>query len=179
MKNLAFVLLVIAAATIGLNNTGCSEVVEPTTPTDTTDTTETGLVLDNRFTLGFDTYTIDEDENTTSGVYNIAADRTYIFAAGNDPKNGDADFNIEFPGDSVGTFTVKDDGIVFECGTGTKGTVKREEFSADNTNLTVIVTEYGAVGEKIKGTFSGKVMKGINSLDIKNGSFEVERSPDE
>lgn len=43
----------------------------------------------------------------------------------------------------------------------------------------VIITKYGAVGEKIEGTFSGKFMtsKGV-MIDVTNGTFSVTRAAD-
>lgn len=169
--------MVVVAATFSVSNTGCSDPVEPT-PTDTTDTTDTADPIVNSFTIGFDQYDLNLIESETFGVYNTAADRVYIYVSGNDSKNGFADFNIEIPNDSLGTYDTRN-GAVFEVGTGTKGDVRREEFSADNSTLTVVLTEYGAVGEKIKGTFSGTVMRGIQSVQIKNGKFEVTRIDDE
>lgn len=170
--------MAVVAATFSVSNTGCSDPVEPT-PTDTTDTTGNNTdAIVNSFKLGFDQYDLNLVESETFGVYNKAADRVYIFVSGNDARNGDADFNIEIPNDSLGTYDTRD-GAVFEVGTGTRGDVRREEFSADNSSVKITLTEYNPVGEKIKGTFSGTVMRGIQSVQIQNGKFEVTRLQDE
>lgn len=173
----------VVAASFGISNTGCTDTpVAPPAPVDTTDTTGGGGEdpIVNGFKIGFDQYDLTIEKSLTYGVYNKAADRTYVYVAGNDGKNGDADFDFEFPGKIAGTFTNQSPGsVMFSCGTGTVGDIKREEFASDAALFTVVVTEYGAVGEMIKGTFSGKVKKGTNTYDVSKGYFEVERLADE
>ena len=172
----------IVAASFGISNTGCSDTPVTPKPVDTTDTTGGGggEPIVNGFKIGFDQYDLTIEESLTYGVYNKAADRTYIYVSGNDGKNGDADFDFEFKGNMAGTFTNQSGGsLVFSCGTGTVGDIKREEFASDAGLFTVVVTEYGAVGEMIKGTFSGQVKKGTNTYNVSNGYFEVERLADE
>ena len=180
MKNFSIILVALAALTFGTTITGCGpETTTPTTPVDTTDNNPEPTFT-NSLKVGFVQYDMDLDKERTFGVYNTGGDKTYISVFGNDADEGDVDFNIEFPGKTVGTFTTHDGGgAVFECGTGTEGDIKRQEFSADNSEFTVVVTEYGAVGEKIKGTFSGKVKRGTNTIDVPNGKFEVTRLIDE
>ncbi len=180
MKKLSIILLVIAATAIGLGNTGCGDTATPT-PVDTTNNDTTGTeVIVNEFKIGFDTYRLNLEDAKTYGVYNKAAKRTYIYVSGNDASNGDADFILEFEGNAKGTFNNTSPGTaLLDLGTGTVGNVRREEFTSDGGTVTIMVTEYGAVGEKIKGTFSGTVMKGVNSVQIKNGQFQVTRVADE
>ncbi len=171
----------VVAASFGISNTGCSDDPVAPKPVDTTDTTGGGEdPIVNGFKIGFDQYDLTTEESKTYGVHNKAANRTYVYVAGNDGKNGDADFDFEFPGNMAGTFTNQAGGsVMFSCGTGTVGDIKREEFASDAALFTVVVTEYGAVGEMIKGTFSGKVKKGTNTFDVSKGYFEVERLADE
>ena len=104
----------------------------------------------------------------------------HFFVKGNDPVNGDADFNLKFPGNLADTFTTHNDGgLRFDCGTGTIGDIRRQEYSADNSAFTAIITEYGAVGSKVKGTFSGMVKIGTNSVNVTEGKFNVVRISDE
>lgn len=177
MKNISIILLALVAAVFGFSNTGCNETTEPT-PVDTTnnDTTATSNKAAS-FTLGFDNYELDVDGAGTYGVYNVAANKTYIYIKGNDGKLGNADFEISVDSNTVGSYATSTGAAYLGVGTG-EG-VKREEFTSDNGGVTVVITEYGAVGGKIKGTFSGTVRKGINSFQLKNGSFEVTRKPDE
>ena len=180
MKNFSIILFALAALTLGSTITGCGP--EPTTPTVPVDTTKDNPepTFTNSIKVGFVEYDLNLDEDRTFGVYNVPSNSTYISVFGNDGTNGDVDFNIEFPGNTTGTFTTHDGGGgVFECGTGTIGDVKRQEYSADNSEFTIVVTEYGAPGEMIKGTMSGKVKRGTNTIDVPNGKFEVVRAIDE
>ncbi len=181
MKKLSFLTLALAAVILGFNNTGCQTTTTPepqdTLPGDTTPVEE----IVNEFKIGFDTYRLNIEEDLTYGVYNSAADRTYVYVSGNDGSNGDADFEFEFDGNMAGTFTNQNGGTAtFACGTGTIGDIRREEFSADNGSISITVTEYGDEGTGvIKGTFTGTVLKGVNSYQVRNGKFEVKRKLNE
>ncbi len=177
MKNISIVLLVIIAATFGFSNTGCKDTTTDPDPVDTTTTDTTSNSKLVKFTLGFDAYELDVDASGTYAVYNVAANTTYIYAKGNDGKLGNGDFEMEIDSNTTGTYTTASGAAYLGLGTG-EG-VRREEFTSDDGGITIVISEYGAVGGKVKGTFSGKVRKGINSYDVKNGSFEVVRKPDE
>jgi hypothetical protein len=181
MKKLSFITLALVAVIFGVNNTGCSGTETPD-PVDTLpgDTTPVEVIV-NEFKIGFDTYKLNIEEDLTYGVYNSASDRTYIYVSGNDGSNGDADFAIEFDGNVAGTFTnTPPETATFACGTGTVGDIRREEFTADGGTISITVTEYGdELTGVIKGTFTGTVMKGVNSYQVRNGKFEVKRKLDE
>ncbi|PCJ67190.1 MAG: hypothetical protein COA58_02405 [Bacteroidetes bacterium] len=181
MKNFSLILFALTAISFGTTFTGCGPDNDPVIITDTTTTGgNEDPVFANSLKVGFVQYDLTTVDDKTFGVYNTASNLTYISVFGNDADEGDADFNIEIPGTDTGTFTTHNaGGGVFECGTGTEGDIKRQEYSADNSEFTIKVTEYGAVGEKIKGTFSGKVKRGTNSIDVPKGKFEVTRSPNE
>jgi hypothetical protein len=179
MKNFSIILIALVALTFGSTITGCGpETTTPTVPTDTV--VDPGPTFTNAVKIGFVDYELDLDNDRTFGVYNQPSNKTYISVFGNDASEGNCDFNIEFPGQTTGTFTTHDGGgAIFECGTGTIGDIKRQEYSADNSEFTVIVTEYGAPGEMRKGTMSGNVKRGTNTIDVPTGKFEVMRPNDE
>ena len=66
-------------------------------------------------------------------------------------------------------------------GAGEEGTIYREEFSASGSTMNIEVTEYGDIGEHIKGTFSGIVKNGrtSHSVNITKGKFDVIRRDDQ
>jgi hypothetical protein len=183
MKKLMFVILVVIAASFGVTiNTGCSGSGEPV-PQDTTDNDTTPVVSDeNGFKIGFDTYKLDVVEALTYGVYNKAANKTYIFVSGQDASQAaneeNADFALEVDSNVVGTYT-KTDGARIDVGTGSG--IKRLEYTSDGASITIIITQYDAVGGRIKGTFSGSVKESnaVSTTPITGGYFDVLRKPDE
>lgn len=180
MKKLSYLAFILLAVGFLFSTTGCDDETPepPVTTTDTTDNNDPAIV--NKMTVGFDRYELNIDETLTDGFYSTGDNSTVVNVSGNDGKEGDADFTLTFPGNTTGTFTTHNNGgATFEAGTGTVGTVQRTEMDASSSDFTIVVTEYGAVGEKIKGTFSGKV-KNTNSqsIDIKDGEFEVTRKAD-
>lgn len=177
MKNLSFILLVLFAVGFAVSTTSCGGDDTGGTPVPT-DTTEV-VTYENTIEVGFDLYELDVRANLTEGFFESATNNTVIFVSGNDGSEGDADFNITVPGKDLGTYTTSGDGATFEAGTGAVGDVRRTEYNADATPMTIVITEYGDVGERIKGTFSGQVKNtSSQTLDIKNGKFDVERTPD-
>jgi len=92
--------------------------------------------------------------------------------------------DLYFPGNSTGTYTLP----------GTPGYVDayiviinhNKQFqgsnSGNNNQLTITVTEYGAVGGKVKGTFSGSLSRWDGNnwvyVNISNGKFSYTRGPD-
>lgn len=178
MKKFSFILIVAVAAMIGMSTTSCNDdtPVQPkTTPTDTT--TEEEVELANRVRVGLKDYSIVEEAARTNATYNAAKDETAIIVFGSDETHGLIDFQITFSGKMNGTYSSSDKSLEFGLGTGEGN--KRQEHNAGTTELTVTVTEFGEVGEKVKGTFSGEV-KNTNgqTVQITNGIFEVVRKAD-
>jgi hypothetical protein len=84
---------------------------------------------------------------------------------------------IEQPG--VGTFDCSDDGIaaVTVQALGSDGeTSSYAALGADDCTMTV--TEYGAVGEPVRGTFSGTVKAPNDTAVLTNGVFDLIRGSD-
>ena len=182
MKKFSLILLIAVAAIIGTTTTSCGgeDPVTPKNPTSTTDTTEIGVEANNKVRVGLKDYSIVEEAARTNSTYMSGKDETAIIVFGSDNTHGDINFQITFKGKTTGTYTsseVGDNGVVFGLGTGTGNRV--QEHEASTTTLTVIVAEYGEVGEQIKGTFSGQV-KNVNgqTVNISNGEFEVTRKAD-
>lgn len=182
MKN--FTLLCVAAIIASLSLvTGCTDDTTTTTPTnDTQDSTPTATFT-NQIQIGLELFKFNEVPDKTFGEYDSRDTSTYISVFGNDANYGDANFNITFPGQSTGTFTtvVGSSDVDFQAGAGEEGTIRREEFSASGSTMTIIVTEYGAVGERIKGSFSGQVKNGKTgqTVNITKGLFDVIRRDDQ
>ena len=182
MKNLSFIIFVFAALLVGSTITGCGgDDPVPTPMTGNTDTTEETSAK-NQVTVGLVAYNnIETETERTVARYNSTSDVTEIILYGSDPTNGAIDFNIEVPGQTAKLFSREDnDGTAFQIGTGIIGDLKRKEYSALTTPFTITVTEYGAVGGRIKGTFSGKVKNNNTgqTLDISKGVFDIERKAD-
>lgn len=177
MKNISFIIWVMCALGFAVCTSSCGGDESGGTPTPT-DTVEV-KTFENTIQVGFDLYELDVRENLTEGFYESMSDNTVIFVSGNDSEEGDCDFNITIPGKDLGSYTTSTDGATFEAGTGTVGDVRRIEYNSDGTTMTIEITEYGDVGERIKGTFSGQVKNtSSQTLDVRNGKFDVERTPD-
>lgn len=183
MKKFSLILLVAVAAVLGMSTTGCGGDETPVNPKPA-DTTTTGneTQVANSVRVGLRDFSIVTEKERTFGAYSTGKDETGVIVFGQDPKNGDIDFQITFPGKAKGTYITSETGansLVFGLGTGTEGDLKRQEHEASTTILTVSVTEYGAVGGKIKGTFSGQVKNTSGQIvNITKGIFEVVRKQD-
>jgi hypothetical protein len=190
MKNLSFILFVFAALIMGSSVTGCGSDDVPAAPTNTTDTTDTADTTDNsgggtvtfknKVKVGFDDYSIVEDPDLTNGNYNKTTGNTEVIVFGTDASNGDVNFSLTFPGKLVGSyFRTLAPGTSFSIGVGTIGENDRTEYSASSTEFVINVTEYGDVGGRIKGTFSGEAKSPASqTLPITKGEFDVERRAD-
>ena len=184
MKKLSLIILVLLAGTFALTtNTGCSGTGTEPLPQDTTDDDPDPTEKINGFKIGIDpTYELDVVDALTYAVYNKAANKTYVFVSGNDgtkPQNEqDADFGLEFNTNMTGSYT-KNEGARIDVGTGSG--IKRIEYTSDGAAITINVSEYGAVGERVKGTFSGtvKAANQVGTVNISGGFFDVKRIEDE
>ncbi|MBE2219151.1 MAG: carboxypeptidase regulatory-like domain-containing protein [Ignavibacteria bacterium] len=76
-------------------------------------------------------------------------------------------FSLVFPGKTTGLFTEQSGALTYKT-----------LNSAAAKTLTINVTEYGAVGDHIKGTFAGTFMSQAGELTITDGKFCVIRQPD-
>jgi hypothetical protein len=180
MKKISLLAFILLAVGFLFSTTGCDDDTPPEPPVVPVDTTEV-VELNNQMKVGFDLYKLNINEVLTDGFYSTGDNTTVINVSGNDGTQGDADFTLTFPGKTTGSFSTQGMGelATFEAGTGAIGDVRRIEMNAGITPFTIEVTEYGAVGEKIIGTFSGTV-KNTNSqsIEITEGKFEVTREND-
>jgi hypothetical protein len=181
MKNITLLLLFGAAVALSLT-TGCGTDDTPTKPTNNTQDSTPTSTITNQIQIGLELFKLNENADKTFGQFDSGDSSTYISVYGNDGTNGDANFNITFPGQTTGTFTtvVGNSDVDFQAGAGEEGTIYREEFSASGSTMTIVVTEYGAIGEHIKGTFSGQVKNGRTgqTVNITKGIFDVVRRDD-
>ncbi len=76
-------------------------------------------------------------------------------------------FSLVFPGKTTGLFTNQSGALNY------KGL-----NSAAAESLTINVTEYGAVGDHIQGTFEGIFQSVSGPITITEGKFCVVRQPD-
>jgi hypothetical protein len=183
MKKITLILFLFSAAAL-IMTTSCGSDDNTTTPSNNNsqDSTPTANI-NNQIQIGLELFKFNEDKNRTFGEYNSRDTTTYISVFGNDPNYGDASFNITFPGQTTGSFVtvIGSSDVDFQAGAGEEGTIYREEFSASGSTMNIEVTEYGAVGEQIKGTFSGVVKNGRTgqSVNISKGKFDVIRRDDQ
>jgi hypothetical protein len=160
--------------TVNVGNTDVCSTSDPTNPS--------GGNLQQSFTIngdGFNNQNIVINTIFATGfaVYSISDDLTVGIAAGNS-----ASLNISFPGNSTGSFSLPNDDIVFSTSIDNKQYLSTE-------NLQITVTQYGGVGQKIKGTFSGSAKRSVYNevtqtvdefeVTITNGNFEIQRNPDQ
>ena len=182
MKKITLILLLTFTAAL-IMTTGCGSDDTSSTPNNNNQDSTPTVTLENQIQIGLKLFKLNEETDRTFGEYDTRDTSTYISVFGNDANHGDASFNITFPGQTTGTFvTVNGSSDVdFQAGSGEEGTVRREEFSASGSTMTIIVTEYGAIGEHIKGTFSGVVKNGKTgqSVNITKGIFDVIRRDDQ
>jgi hypothetical protein len=178
MKNITLILLLFSAAALTMT-TGCGSDDTSTTPSDNTQDSTPTVSIENQIQIGLELFKLNEEVDRTFGEYTTRDTSTYISVFGNDANYGDASFNITFPGQTTGTFVteVGSSDVDFQAGAGEEGTIRREVYSASGSTMTIIVTEYGAVGDHIKGTFSGVVKNGKTgqSVNITKGKFDVIR----
>lgn len=184
MKSLKIALIAVLVSPIFVFTTGCKDDTVPLPPEDTT--TVIVAQIDNRFTAGFDKYELEIDANSTYAYFRKADGKTIIQVKGNSKAkggtpivSGNGEVEIQIATKDVGVFRQADmDDVTLEIATG-EG-VKREEFSYDdNSNIVVEITQYDSVGGFLIGTFSGTLKANLNSRDIKNGEFKVERIKDQ
>jgi hypothetical protein len=113
-------------------------------------------------------------------VYSKRRDETKL----NKPDENGFGFGAYFEGTRTGTL---DDAEVFLLYVKEfpNGEIDQVIFDPVDGQFSFTVTKYGAVGQKIEGTFSGRVRKVLPGgptneyLQVKNGKFSLRRSPDE
>ena len=83
--------------------------------------------------------------------------------------------NIIIPGNSTGKWTNAGGAYILYTNDGTTGYEVFNDMK-DTEFFTVIITEYGNVGDFISGTFSGKLVDELNNIiEISEGKFKVKR----
>jgi len=183
MKALRIIMIALLVSPALLFTTGCGDDAPAPTPVDTTE--DNSPEIFNRFTAGFEQYDLVIDPNTSYGVFNATTGLTTINVVGESTRvvgtpvvDGHAEIEIKVYAGDVGTYRQDDqDDVEIEVATG-EG-VRREEFSwTDRSGMIVSISQYDSVGGIIKGTFSGVLQNGINSVTFKNGEFQVERIED-
>lgn len=119
--------------------------------------------------------TINTSGLTAMATYSVGDGSTVGFASG---QSGTS-ISIGFPGNATGTWNVVDDsGDAMVAVTLGGNTYIGQDF-------TLQVTEYGAVGQHVRGTFSGtfarfdQVTMEMVPVTVSNGSFDLLRNPDE
>lgn len=179
MKKVIFLSLMIVAgfATI-ISTTGCSGTGTPT-PQDTTDNTQPTIV--NGFNLGLDKFEVTTNDNQSFAAFGTSQNKTFITIVGKDTKQPtdeqEVTLYIDIDSNAVGTYTQANGKATLQLGVGTG--IKHQDFAS--TSLTVTITQYDAVGGRIKGTFSGsaKATNQTSTTGITNGYFDVVRNADQ
>lgn len=87
--------------------------------------------------------------------------------------------NIVIPEKTTGEWTNIEGAYILYTDNGKKGYEAYNEMT-DSKSLTVIITEYGDVGDFIEGTFSAKLSDEFNNIiNISEGKFKVKRKSDD
>jgi hypothetical protein len=149
--------------------------------------TQTGLEIPDvlggqegiAFAIGDDTYVFP----ALAAQFKSILDYTCVLGAKGDPPLYSEAIHIYFPGNTTGIFThpAIDEklqiGILLDLGSGPK--YYSWEAGGDSWFL-IEVTSYGAVGQRIEGTFEGKLVSedGAETIDVSDGIFSVTRHPD-
>jgi hypothetical protein len=163
----------------GTTNVGAFEVCENSDPTN-----PLGGTLQQSFVINGDgfnnqTISINAISITCFAIYNTTDSVTAGIASG---QQGNS-ITLSFPGNNAGNFNFSsNNNAVFTTTIGANIYV-----TADNFNINV--NQYGNVGQKIKGTFSGdakrifynEVTQTVEEfpVTITNGIFEFQRNPDQ
>lgn len=135
------------------------------------------------FSYGSGTVTADIDGVTVEfeayQVWYIAQFDSLGISANNSASDAADGMSIEYIGGSVGTADCTNSaegqlGLQAPREDGDPGSFQ----SQGQASCTITITEYGAVGEPIRGTFSGVVAGSGESKTITNGSFDVIRGSD-
>ncbi len=164
-----------------LLSSGCGDDTStPPAKNDDNNNNTTDPIVYTSFKMGLYFYQLVLTTTGNTANYKTAFDITRIIITGNDSKQGKTEVLMEFPGNKPGIFKQADEDDVLLEITGNKGDkVKEVTYQTDpETNLIINVLEYGAVGDTIRGTFSGKLKVGINSYLVKEGKFAVQRKDD-
>jgi hypothetical protein len=154
----------------------------PTTTTNTTDTTdndttETPTVVLN---VGFDKYNVVTDKSFSEANYVSGNDITRVYFIGNSVKtNTPIQIQLEWAGKTTGTFTQTADDVDITVDVENSSSPKYKQYDQDtDSNSEITITEYGAVGEMIKGTFKGRLKANLSGEEI-SGTFEIVRGADQ
>lgn len=182
MKKLISIFLTSAMALVLLQSCSKSDDAD-SNPTPTPTPTPTPVVTPNSFTLTGDGYTDKKFEITspsTAEVYHKSSNNNnYVKVIGMIGEDSVFMYFNMAGGPAANTYP---------WGGFTGGTIfitpKNGEEKAYSTKAgtgTFVITEYGAVGKKVKGTFSGTFVNPFTSVsvEIKAGNFEVTRTADQ
>jgi hypothetical protein len=100
-------------------------------------------------------------------------------------KTGSAGYGFQSRFDGKSTGVAKEFDIALVYAKEVNGVTESWSMMPAPGKVTYTITKYGAVGEKIEGTFSGTFLKFSGSsptfveVQVKNGRFSLYRSPDE
>lgn len=180
MKYIKALVLMAMIAPAFIAITGCGDDPEPPVQKPDTTNNNTDPIILTSFKMGLYSYELVVNQSKTTANYNNASDLTKIVITGDDASRGKTEVKIDFPGKTIGTFKQADGAkVLLEITTNKSDPIKEVTYQTDpETNLIIGITEYGAVGDTIRGTFSGKLKVGINSYQVQNGKFAVVRKGD-
>lgn len=148
-----------------------------TTDTTDNDTTETATVFLN---VGFTKYDIVTDKSFSEANYISGNNITSVYFIGNSLKsNTPIQIQLEWPGKTTGTFLQADGKVDMTVDVENSSSPRYKQYDQDTDSKSEItITEYGAVGEMIKGTFKGRLKANLSGEEI-SGSFSVVRGQDQ
>ena len=82
---------------------------------------------------------------------------------------------ITFPGDTTGAFTCSDGASMPRVQFSRTGTAESGDTQQTNGTCTVVVTEFGAAGGVIRGTFEAHTENTTGTFDLTDGAFAINR----
>ncbi|MEO8512026.1 MAG: carboxypeptidase regulatory-like domain-containing protein [Ignavibacteria bacterium] len=97
------------------------------------------------------------------GIYSAQDSATGITCAAMDTSS----FSMVFMGNTIGSYPQSSGAVTYKT---------LNSYAGETVNINV--TEYGAVGDHIKGTFEGTFQSTMGEVTITNGKFCVIRQPD-
>lgn len=162
----------------GITNAGTVDVCENTSPTNPSGNNLLQSFIINGDGFTNQTITISSVPIASFAIYSVSGNATIAIAAG---EQGNS-ISLSFPGNNIGSFDITNNDIVFSYTAGAN-------TYAMGDNFTINVTQYGNIGGKIKGNFSGDAKRFVYNqvtqtvdefpVTITNGIFELQRNLDQ
>jgi hypothetical protein len=148
----------------------------------TTTTTPPAPTYDNTFTIdgGVFKKTVVNFKNVTSntGSYNDSAKNTTVVVLGNSGDSLNLGYEIDFEGNKTGSYNLGSALDIISLSVSPVSDPTNIKVFQSNAGGVVTISQYGAVGGTIAGTFGGGFNANGDEYTITNGKFSAKRTPD-